>query len=85
MAMTWLLRRNTEKVAPPSYTIEAMFNLLADLQGLGIANVPGILMKQSEQARGTALAGLVVKVMNGYFVIGLSCGRSRRAAQQATS
>ncbi len=29
-------------------------------------------MKQSEQARGTELAGLAVKVMNGYFVIGLS-------------
>ena len=35
-------------------------------------NVPGILMKQSEQARGTELAGLAVKVMNGFFVIGLS-------------
>ena len=29
-------------------------------------------MKQSEQARGTELAGLAVKVMNGFFVIGLS-------------
>jgi hypothetical protein len=29
-------------------------------------------MKQSEQARGTELTGLTVKVMNGYFVIGLS-------------
>jgi hypothetical protein len=35
-------------------------------------NVPGILMKQSEQARGTELAGLAVKVMDGYFIIGLS-------------
>ena len=72
MAMTWSLRRSTEKDAPPSYTIETTFNLPADLQGGGIANVPGILMKQSEQARGTELAGLAVKVMNGYFVIGLS-------------
>ena len=71
MAMTWSLRRNTEKDAPPSYTIETTFNLPADLQGGGIANVPGILMKQSEKARGTELAGLAVKVMNGYFVIGL--------------
>jgi hypothetical protein len=43
---------------------------------LHIANVPGILMKQSEQARGTELAGLAVKVMNGYFVIGLSADDS---------
>jgi hypothetical protein len=72
MAMTWSLRRNTEKDAPASYTIETTFNLPADLQGGGIANVPSILTKQSEQARGTELAGLAVKVMNGYFVIGLS-------------
>ena len=76
MAMTWSLRRNTEKDAPPSYTIETTFNLPADLQGGGIANAPGILMKQSEQARGTELAGLAVKVMNGYFVIGLSADDS---------
>jgi hypothetical protein len=34
--------------------------------------VPGILMKQDEQARGTPLAGLAVKVTNGFFLIGLS-------------
>ena len=36
MAMTWSLRRNTEKDAPPSYTIETTFNSPADLQGGGI-------------------------------------------------
>jgi len=72
MAVTWSLRRSTDKGAPASYTIETTFNLPADLHGGGIANVPGMLMKQSEQARGTALAGLAVKVMNGFFVIGLS-------------
>jgi hypothetical protein len=29
-------------------------------------------MKQSEQTRGTPLAGLAVKVTNGFFLIGLS-------------
>ena len=76
MALTWSLRRTSGKEAPPSYTIETMFNLPADAPGRGIANVPGILMKQSEQARGTELAGLAVKVMNGYFVIGLSADDS---------
>ena len=69
MAVTWSLRRSADKAA---YTIETTFNLPADFPGGGIANVPGILMKQSEQARGTELAGLAVKVMNGFFVIGLS-------------
>ena len=69
---TWSLRRNTDQALPASHTIEILFNLPADFAGGGIANVPGILMKQSEQARGTPLAGLAVKVTNGFFLIGLS-------------
>jgi S1-C subfamily serine protease len=72
MTVTWSLRRNTDNSLPASHTIEIMFNLLADFPGGGIANVPGILMKQAEQARGTPLAGLAVKVKNGLFLIGLS-------------
>jgi len=72
ITMTWSLRRNTDKALPASHTIEIMFNLPADFPGGGVANVPGILMKQSEQARGTPLAGLAVKVTNGFFLIGLS-------------
>jgi len=72
MTVTFSLRRNTDKALPASHTIEIMFNLPADFPGGGIANVPGILMKQSEQARGTPLAGLAVKVTNGFFLVGLS-------------
>jgi hypothetical protein len=72
MTVTWSLRRNTDKALPASHTIEIMFHLPADFPGGGIANVPGILMKDSEQARGTPLAGLAVKVTDGYFLIGLS-------------
>jgi hypothetical protein len=72
ITMTWSLRRNTDKALPASHTVEIMFNLPADFSGGGVANVPGILMKQSEQARGTPLAGLAVKVTNGFFLIGLS-------------
>ena len=72
ITMTWSLRRNTDPALPASHTIEILFNLPADFPGGGIANVPGILMKQSEQARGTPLAGLAVKVTNGFFLIGLS-------------
>jgi hypothetical protein len=72
ITMTWSLRRNTDQALPASHTIEILFNLPSDFPGGGIANVPGILMKQSEQARGTPLAGLAVKVTNGFFLIGLS-------------
>lgn len=72
MTITWSLRRNTDKTLPASHTIEIMFTLPPDFPGGGIANVPGILMKQAEQARGTPLAGLAVKVTAGFFLIGLS-------------
>jgi len=72
MRMTWSLRRNTDKALPASHTIEIMFTLAADFPEGGIGNVPGVLMKQDEQARGVPLAGLAVKVTNGYFLIGLS-------------
>jgi hypothetical protein len=72
MTVTWSLRRNTDKALPASYTIETMFNLSADFPGGGIADVPGVLMKQAEQARGTELAGRAIKVTNTFFLIGLS-------------
>ncbi|HEY4981999.1 MAG TPA: hypothetical protein VII24_08700 [Pseudolabrys sp.] len=72
MRMTWSLRRNTDKALPASHTIEIMFTLPADFAEGGIGNVPGVLMKQNEQARGVPLAGLAVKVTNGYFLVGLS-------------
>jgi hypothetical protein len=72
MRMTWSLRRNTDRALPASHTIEIMFTLPADFDQGGIGNVPGVLMKQNEQARGVPLAGLAVKVTDGYFLIGLS-------------
>jgi hypothetical protein len=72
MTVTWSLRRNTDKALPASHTIEVMFNLPTDFPGGGIANVPGILMKDSEEVRGIPLAGLAVKVTNGFFLIGLN-------------
>lgn len=76
MTMSLVLRRNTDKTLPASHTVELMFNLPADFPGGGITNVPGILMKQAEQARGTPLAGLAVKVTSGFFLIGLSAVES---------
>jgi len=72
MSVTWKLRRNTDQALPASHTIEITFNLPPDFPGGGITNVPGVLMKESEQARGVPLAGLAVKVTNGFFLIGLS-------------
>ncbi|TMJ23323.1 MAG: hypothetical protein E6G96_18775 [Alphaproteobacteria bacterium] len=72
LAMTWSLRRNTDKTLPASHTVEIVFRLPTDFPAGGISNVPGILMKQAEQTRGVPLSGLAVKVTNGFFLIGLS-------------
>ena len=72
LRMTWSLRRNTDKALPASHTIEIMFTLPADFSEGGINSIPGVLMKTDEQARGVPLAGLAVKVTNGYFLVGLS-------------
>jgi len=72
MRMTMSIRRNTDKALPASHTMEVMFTLPADFDQGGVGNVPGVLMKANEQARGVPLAGLAVKVTNGYFLIGLS-------------
>ena len=72
MTLTWSLRRNIDKALPASHTIEIKFNLPADFPGGGIVDVPGILMDQAEQAHAIRLAGLTVKVTNGFFIIALS-------------
>jgi hypothetical protein len=72
LAVTWSLRRNTDKGLPATHTVEIMFKLPADFPAGGITNVPGILMKQAESTRGVPLAGLAVKVTPGFYLIGLS-------------
>ena len=70
--MTMSFRRNTDTSLPASHTAELTFILPPDFAGGGVANVPGILMKSNEQSRGTPLAGLAVKVTDGFFLVGLS-------------
>jgi hypothetical protein len=72
LRMTWSLRRNTDKALPASHTIEIQFTLPADFPEGGIGNIPGVLLKPTESGRGVPLAGLAVKVTNGYFLVGLS-------------
>lgn len=70
--MTMSFRRNTDTSLPASHTAELTFILPQDFTGGGVGNVPGILMKSNEQSRGTPLAGLAVKVTDGFFLVGLS-------------
>lgn len=69
--MTLAIRRNSDASLPASHTAELTFVLPPDF-GTTVANVPGVLMKSNEQSRGTPLAGLAVKVTDGFFLVGLS-------------
>jgi hypothetical protein len=70
--MTMSFRRNTDASLPASHTAELTFVLPPDFAGGGVSNVPGIFMKVNEQARGTPLSALAVKVTDGFFLVGLS-------------
>lgn len=72
MKLTFQLRPNRDPSMPATHLAELTFRLGPDFPGGGISNLPGILMKTEEKARGTPLAGLSVKVTEGSFLVGFS-------------
>jgi hypothetical protein len=78
IGLTLSLRRNVDQAVAASHTMELAFTLPADFSFGGIGSVPGILMKQIEEARGAPLTGFVAKVASGFFVIGLSSADNER-------
>jgi hypothetical protein len=73
MTVTFTLRHNTDRNLPAtSHTVSIDFHVPANFSRGGVQEVRGLLMKQSEEARGIALAVLSVKVTAGLFLIGLS-------------
>lgn len=72
ISVGFVLRRNMDQTLPASHTIEISFKLPPDFAFGGVANVPGVRAKPSQQAQGVPLAGLAVKVSPTLFLIGLS-------------
>jgi hypothetical protein len=72
LRMSVTIRRNLDKSLPVSHTIEVLFNTQADFTPGGIADISGVMMEDADPGRGLALAGLQVKVANGFFLVGLS-------------
>ena len=70
MQVVVTIRRNPDQSLPASHYIEIQFSG-SDAYG-GIAQVPAVRMKNNEAAQGIPLAGLSVRVMQGFFLIGLS-------------
>ena len=72
MTITLTIRRNLDETLPATHTIEVVFGLPREFEFRGVSEVPGILMKVSEQGRGQPLIGQAVRVTNGFFFVGLS-------------
>ncbi len=77
------LLRNHDKTLPASHTVEIRTTVPAGFSRGGIANVPGLLMKDTELGRGVQLAGASVKVTSDYFLVGLSATESAMRASGA--
>jgi len=78
LKMVLTLRRNSDSSLPASHVAELTFIVPPDFVGTGIDNVPGMLMKTNEQARGAPIAGLAVKVKEDFFLVGFSNVESDR-------
>lgn len=66
------IKPNDDASLPASHLVEIKYGLPEGFSGGDVQNVPGLVMKPTEQARGDALLGASVKVSPGYFWIALS-------------
>lgn len=74
LSLSLMIRKNTDPAFPATHTIDFVFSLPPDFGGGGINNVPGLLTKTTPKARGGPLAGEVVRVDEGIFLMALLAG-----------
>ena len=55
--VAWSLRRNSDPTLPASHVLELSFAMPAEVGGGGVQNVPGVMVKDSEEARGRSSRG----------------------------
>jgi CHAT domain-containing protein len=70
LSLAWSLRRNNDPALPASHLLELTFVRSGEVDG--IHNVPGMLVKASEEAPGKPLEALAVKIAGTTFLLGLS-------------
>ncbi|NVK33252.1 MAG: hypothetical protein HWE23_02155 [Rhodobacteraceae bacterium] len=66
------IKQNDDKSLPASHLVEIKYDFPEGFAAGDVVNVPGLVMKPTEEARGDALIGASVKVSPGYFWIALS-------------
>lgn len=66
------IRRNTDETLPASHVVEVVVDTPSDFPGGAVRDVPRIVFKPSEDARGQPLIGASARVAPGFFWIALS-------------
>lgn len=84
LKMDLSLRRNADASLPASHVIDLKLDVPADFNGGGVALVPGLLMKNTEKAKGAALRTATAKVTDSQFMIALSNTAADRAINVAS-
>lgn len=77
-AVALQMHPNSDTSFPASHLIELRFTLAADFDGKAVTNVPGLILKATEQARGDPLIGASAKVSDNFFWIALGSGEQDR-------
>lgn len=72
------IKPNDDTSLPASHLVEIKYDFPDGYSSGDVVNVPGLVMKPTEEARGDALLGASVKVSPGYFWIALSSLTSER-------
>lgn len=67
-----LMRPNADTSFPASHMVELHFELPPDFDGKSVGNIPGLIMKATEQSRGDPLNGAIARVKTNFFWIALS-------------
>ncbi|SEP60860.1 hypothetical protein SAMN05216548_10177 [Faunimonas pinastri] len=72
VTVTLTITRNTDQGLPASHMVEIAFSGSGQLASSGVDKVPALVLKPSEQARGTPLAGVPMTVTDRLFWVALS-------------
>lgn len=76
MQVVVTIRRNPDASLPATHYVEVQF--VGNDNFGGVAQVPVVRMKNHEAAQGIPLAGISIRVMQGFFLIGLSAAETDR-------
>lgn len=66
------IHRNADQALPASHIVELNFDVPAAFPGRNIDMTPGLIAKQTEEARGDPIIGAVAKVSDNFYWLALS-------------